>query len=62
MTASAWAGAIAGSAFGPIGTAVGAVVVGLGYTFFTESFEVNGKSLKDAVKQITKKAFDHIAY
>jgi gas vesicle protein len=62
VTASAWAGAIAGSAFGPIGTAVGAVVGGLGYTFFTESFEVNGKSLKDAVKQITKKAFDHIAY
>ncbi len=63
VATSAVAGAIAGSAFGPIGTAAGALIGSLGYTFVTETnkvININGKSPKDAAKQITKRAFDHI--
>jgi len=62
--ASAAAGAAGGSVIPGAGTVVGAIVglgTGFAYTFATESFKINGKSLKDAAKQLTKKVFDHIA-
>ncbi|WAM34809.1 hypothetical protein [Caldicellulosiruptor morganii] len=59
MAVGALAGAAFGSVFGPIGTAAGALAGGLFYTYMTESYKVNGKSLKDAAKQLTKEVFDY---
>ncbi len=35
------------------------MVGGWFYTYATESIKVNGKSLKDAAKQLTKEVFDY---
>jgi len=64
VVASTVAGAAGGSVIPGAGTVVGAIFgfgTGIAFTFATESVKVNGKSLKDAAKQLTKNIFEHIA-